>query len=107
MYRLLELALIHTELSSEGRLFLDDLDQRTLLVEQHKPPPSCGHKKMPFSTTIDRLEKTLFPGAKLVSWDVKKQNCTAMSLAEAGVRTLSAVVHQSNVDEDTASRLWL
>ncbi|GJR67528.1 retrotransposon protein, putative, ty1-copia subclass [Tanacetum coccineum] len=39
--RLLELALIHTKLSSEGRLFLDDLDQQTLLAEQHKPPPSA------------------------------------------------------------------
>ncbi|GKB64129.1 hypothetical protein Tco_0920315 [Tanacetum coccineum] len=32
--KLLELALIHTKLSLEGRLFLDDLDQRTLPADQ-------------------------------------------------------------------------
>ncbi|GJR89461.1 hypothetical protein Tco_0213472 [Tanacetum coccineum] len=48
---LLELALIHTKLSSEGRLVLDDLDQRTLLAEQHKPPPSVDHLEMPFLLT--------------------------------------------------------
>ncbi|GKD05453.1 hypothetical protein Tco_1180427, partial [Tanacetum coccineum] len=26
-----------------SRLFLDDLDQQTLLAEQHKPPPSVDH----------------------------------------------------------------
>ncbi|GJZ28509.1 hypothetical protein Tco_0573156 [Tanacetum coccineum] len=33
---LLELALIHTKLSSEGRLFLDDLDQRTIWQDDYK-----------------------------------------------------------------------
>nr|GFA72527.1 retrovirus-related Pol polyprotein from transposon TNT 1-94 [Tanacetum cinerariifolium]GFA79164.1 retrovirus-related Pol polyprotein from transposon TNT 1-94 [Tanacetum cinerariifolium] len=42
-------------------------------------------------------------GDKLVSWMLKKQNCTAMSLAEAEYVALSA----SHVDEDTTSRLWL
>ncbi|GKD78706.1 hypothetical protein Tco_1341327 [Tanacetum coccineum] len=39
-----------------------------------------------------------FLGDKLVSWMSKKQKCIAMSSAE---------LCSSNVDEDTASRLWL
>ncbi|GJY24166.1 hypothetical protein Tco_0397824 [Tanacetum coccineum] len=37
--RALGACFIHTKLSIEGRLFLDDLDQRTLPAEQLKPPP--------------------------------------------------------------------
>ncbi|GJT13115.1 retrovirus-related pol polyprotein from transposon TNT 1-94 [Tanacetum coccineum] len=48
-----------------------------------------------------------FLGDKLVSWMSKKQDCTAMSSAEAEYVALSASCAQSNVDADTASRLWL
>ncbi|GKA26060.1 retrovirus-related pol polyprotein from transposon TNT 1-94 [Tanacetum coccineum] len=37
-----------------------------------------------------------FLGEKLVSWSSKKQNCTAMSIAEAEYVSLSAVVHKSS-----------
>ncbi|GJU20434.1 hypothetical protein Tco_1153776 [Tanacetum coccineum] len=40
-----------------------------------------------------------FLGAKLVSWMLKKQNCTAMSSAEAEYVALSASCAQVNVDE--------
>ncbi|GKA96407.1 hypothetical protein Tco_0818502 [Tanacetum coccineum] len=51
-----------------------------------------------------------FLGDKLVSWMSKKQNCTAMSSARrqvCGRFVIRHVVLHSNVDEDTASRLWL
>ncbi|GJZ70901.1 retrovirus-related pol polyprotein from transposon TNT 1-94, partial [Tanacetum coccineum] len=48
-----------------------------------------------------------FLGDKLVSWMSKKQNCTAMSSAEGRYVRVSASCAPSNVDEDTASRLWL
>ncbi|GJT33678.1 retrovirus-related pol polyprotein from transposon TNT 1-94 [Tanacetum coccineum] len=50
-----------------------------------------------------------FLGDKLVSWMSKKQNCTAISSAEAGVTWCVFICKlcSSNVDEDTTSRLWL
>ncbi|GJR36634.1 hypothetical protein Tco_1212318 [Tanacetum coccineum] len=45
------------------------------------------------------LEGLQFLGDKLVSWDVKKQNCTAMSSAEAEYVALSASCESHNVDE--------
>ncbi|GJZ60184.1 retrovirus-related pol polyprotein from transposon TNT 1-94 [Tanacetum coccineum] len=49
-----------------------------------------------------------FLGDKLVSWMSKKQNCTAMSSAEAEyVALILEVVLKCNVDEDTDSRLWI
>ncbi|GJU97063.1 reverse transcriptase domain-containing protein [Tanacetum coccineum] len=47
-----------------------------------------------------------FLADKLVSWMSKKQNCTAMSSAEAEYDVICKLC-SSNVDEDTASRLWL
>ncbi|GJS39887.1 hypothetical protein Tco_0564930 [Tanacetum coccineum] len=47
-------------------------------------------------------EDQTFLGDELVSWMSKKQNCTAMSSAEAELRwRYSASCAQSNVDEDT------
>ncbi|GJW78428.1 retrovirus-related pol polyprotein from transposon TNT 1-94 [Tanacetum coccineum] len=47
-----------------------------------------------------------FLGDKLVSWMSKKQDCTAMSSAEAEYVAFCKLC-SSNVDEDTTSRLWL
>ncbi|GJT81843.1 hypothetical protein Tco_1056185 [Tanacetum coccineum] len=48
-----------------------------------------------------------FLGDKLVSWMSKKQDCTAMSSAEVEYVGVICKLCSSNVDEDTASRLWL
>ncbi|GJX00289.1 hypothetical protein Tco_0184202 [Tanacetum coccineum] len=48
-----------------------------------------------------------FLGDKLVSWMSKKQDCIAMSSAEAEIRGVICKLCSSNVDADTASRLWL
>ncbi|GJR09076.1 hypothetical protein Tco_0705186 [Tanacetum coccineum] len=53
-----KLALIHTKLSLEGRLFMVDLDHRNLPAEQSKPLPSSGPLRMSFSRPYDSLEKT-------------------------------------------------
>ncbi|GJW66482.1 retrovirus-related pol polyprotein from transposon TNT 1-94 [Tanacetum coccineum] len=45
-------------------------------------------------------------GDKLVRWMSKKQDCTVMSSAEAICGVICKLC-SSNVDEDTASRLWL
>nr|GEW03923.1 retrovirus-related Pol polyprotein from transposon TNT 1-94 [Tanacetum cinerariifolium] len=47
-----------------------------------------------------------FLGDKLVRWMSKKQNCTAMSSAEAEYVAICELC-SSHVDEDTTSRLWL
>nr|GEX80142.1 Gag-Pol polyprotein [Tanacetum cinerariifolium] len=47
-----------------------------------------------------------FLSDKLVSWMSKKQDCTAMSSAEAEYVALSAKLCSSNVDENITSRLW-
>nr|GFC71728.1 Gag-Pol polyprotein [Tanacetum cinerariifolium] len=47
-----------------------------------------------------------FLGDKLVSWMLKKQNCTAMSSAEAEYVAICKLC-SSHVDEYTTLRLWL
>ncbi|GKA36625.1 hypothetical protein Tco_0723190 [Tanacetum coccineum] len=54
---------------------------------------------MPLISEKAILEGLQFLGDKLVSWDVKKQNCTAMSSAEAEYVALSASCESHNVDE--------
>ncbi|GJY76098.1 hypothetical protein Tco_0481214 [Tanacetum coccineum] len=60
-----------------------------------------------FDTEKALLEGYRFLGDKLVSWMSKKQNCTAMSSAEAEYVTLSASCAQVMWMRNTLSRLWL
>ncbi|GKA56249.1 hypothetical protein Tco_0755321 [Tanacetum coccineum] len=55
----LELALIQTKLSLEGRFILDDLDQRTLPLKATKTSPSVvALRNARFTVQSDRLERT-------------------------------------------------
>ncbi|GJX00344.1 retrovirus-related pol polyprotein from transposon TNT 1-94 [Tanacetum coccineum] len=48
-----------------------------------------------------------FLGEKLVSWSSKKQDCTALSTAEAEYVSLSVLLCPSPLDADTVNGLWL
>ncbi|GKC22131.1 retrovirus-related pol polyprotein from transposon TNT 1-94 [Tanacetum coccineum] len=52
------------------------------------------------------IEHHFKKGDKLVSWSSKKQDCTAMSTAEAEYISLSACCAQV-MDEDATARLWI
>nr|GEY76789.1 retrovirus-related Pol polyprotein from transposon TNT 1-94 [Tanacetum cinerariifolium] len=57
-----------------------------------------------FKSSSDRAQ---FLGEKLVSWSSKKQDCTALSTAEAEYVSLSTCCAQSPLDANTVNGLWL
>ncbi|GJT37373.1 gag-pol polyprotein [Tanacetum coccineum] len=89
------------------RTFYDELSNFLMSKGFTKAFPSLNHARMHNTQEKALLEDTISLDVKSSSWMIKKQNCTAMSYHRADKRGVICKLCSSNVDEDTASRLWL